>query len=367
MTEPTDNAATDTDAFYAAPQIGFDPLPGNVLRRREVDLAGLDGAGRAWQLVYATRTGFAAPIAASGTVISPSSAEDTGPGPILVYCSPFHGLGGYCAPSQLLAAGRDPDAVFICAALARGWTVAVPDGLGLGLTGLGPHQFLAGRAAAHAVLDLVRATCQLPELDTDNGACAVWGYADGGRAAVWAAEQQPQYAPELDLRGVAAGSVVADPGRLVADLDGSAWAGLVLAGAIGLSRAYAHLPTGHLITDEGEQALADAVEMDLATLLTTYRDVPLARWCERVDPWMDPLWRYVLANEMSARQAPAVPVHLYHGIDDDLVPIDMGRALFAAYRDLGVELSWREYPTGHRSAAQAGAGEAIGRLAAHLQ
>ncbi|WP_083888174.1 lipase family protein [Nocardia asiatica] len=361
----TDPIAID-DGFYSSPDNGIAAPAGQLLRRRPITLAGLRGAGPAWQVVYAT-TGSRAPMAASGTVITASPVAGVAdPGPVLVYCPSFHGLGGRCAPSQLLAEGREPESLFIATALERGWTVAVPDGPCLGVTGLGPHQFLAGAAGAHAVLDLARATRHLPEL-SDAGPCVVWGYGDGGRNAVWAAEQQPAYAPELDLRGVAAGGVVADPGAVIAGIDGGPWAGLALAGLIGLSRAYSHLPTGHLLTDAGRETVQQARVLDAAELLLTYRNQSLGGWCERPDPWNDPLWRYVLANETSGRAAPKVPVHLYHGIEDALVPVEIGRSLFTEYRALGVDLSWREYSTSHVGAARDGAAEAVARLAGYLQ
>ncbi|MFF7944893.1 lipase family protein [Nocardia gamkensis] len=361
----TDPIAIDDD-FYTNPSNGIDARPGQILRRRPVILPGLVGAGQAWQIVYAT-TGSRAPIPASGTVITASPvAGMSGAGAVLVYCPSFHGLGGRCAPSQLLADGREPEAHFITAALERGWTVAVPDGPCLGMTGLGPHQFLAGAAGAHAVLDLARATGELPELDGARP-CVVWGYGDGGRSVVWAAEQQPEYAPELDLRGVAAGGVVADPGALITEIDGGPWAGLALAGLIGLGRAYSHLPTGHLLTDAGRETVQHAEVLDAAELLLTYRNQPLGGWCERRDPWNDPLWRYVLAHETSGRAAPQVPVHLYHGLEDALVPVTVGSSLLAQYRSLGVDLSWREYPTSHLGAARSGTAEAVARLAGYLQ
>ncbi|MGQ4618974.1 lipase family protein [Nocardia sp. R7R-8] len=362
----TDPIAIDDD-FYTSPVTGIDAPPGHLLRRRPITLPRLHGAGQAWQLVYAT-TGSRAPIPASGTVITASPVTGVaGAGPLLVYCPSFHGLGGRCAPSQLLGEGREPESPFIAAALERGWTVAVADGPCLGMTGLGPHQFLAGAAGAHAVLDLARATGNLPELDTTAGPLVIWGYGDGGRSAVWAAEQHPHYAPELDLRGVAAGGVVADPGALITEIDGGPWAGLALAGLIGFSRAYSHLPTGHLLTAAGRETVQHAAVLDAAELLLTYRNQPLGSWCERPDPWNDPLWRYVLAHETSGRAAPQVPVHLYHGVDDALVPIVVGRSVVAHYRSLGVDSSWREYPTSHVGAARAGAAEAVARLAGYLQ
>ncbi|MGY2087919.1 MULTISPECIES: lipase family protein [Nocardia] len=354
------------DDFYSSPENGIAAPPGQLLRRRPITLAGLRGTGPAWQVVYAT-TGSRAPMPASGTVITASPvAGASGTGPVLVYCPSFHGLGGHCAPSRLLAEGREPESQFIATALERGWNVAVPDGPCLGMTGLGPHQFLAGAAGAHTVLDLARATCHLPELD-DAGPCVVWGYGDGGRNAVWTAEQQPSYAPELDLRGVAAGGVVADPAALITEIDGGPWAGLALAGLIGLSRAYSHLPTEHLLTDAGRETVQQARVLDAAELLLSYRHQSLGGWCERPDPWNDPLWRYVLASETSGRAAPQVPVHLYHGIEDALVPVAIGRSLFAEYRALGVDLSWREYSTSHVGAARDGAAEAVARLAGYLQ
>ncbi|WP_216918057.1 lipase family protein [Nocardia noduli] len=356
------------DDFYRAPELDLHRRPGELLHRRPVTTPDLPGAYRAWQLVYATRTSHKAPIPASGIVITAGPNAATDRAPILLYCPVFRGLGGDTAASQLLTRDEsEPETEFISSALERGWTVAVPDGQGMGLTGLGPHAFLAGRAAAHAVLDLARATLRLPELIAAEAPCAAWGYADGGRAAAWAAELQPDYAPELDLRGIAAGAVIADPGRLAADMDGGPLAGLTLAGLIGLTRAYTHLPVTHLITAEGHRAIERAQTMTAAEVITTFEQVPLEAWCERPDPWNDPLWRYVLANKTAGRATPHARVHLYHGTEDTLVPVAMGRDLFTEYRTRGVDLSWREYSTGHAQTAIDGAREAVSRLASYLR
>ncbi|WP_157978713.1 MULTISPECIES: lipase family protein [Nocardia] len=362
-----DDTATD-DEFYRAPDVDAYSLPGKLLRRRSVPTPSLPGAHRAWQLVYATRTSRKAPIPASGIVITAGPTSTTDKAPILLYCPVFRGLGGAAAASQLLTRDEsEPETEFISSALERGWTVAVPDGQGMGLTELGPHAFLAGRAAAHAVLDLARATLRLPEMLAAEAPCAAWGYADGGRAAVWAAELQPDYAPELDLRGIAAGAVIADPGSLAADVDGGPLAGLTLAGLIGLARAYTHLPVAHLITAEGHRAIEQAQTMTAAEVITTFEQTPLGAWCERPDPWNDPLWRYVLANETTGHGTPHARVHLYHGTQDMLVPVAMGRGLFTEYRTRGVDLSWREYNAGHAQTAIDGAREAVSRLASYLR
>nr|WP_269782997.1 lipase family protein [Nocardia terpenica] len=86
----------------------------------------------------------------------------------------------------------------------RGWTVAVPDGEGF--VAPGPHKFLAARAAGHAVLDIARAVRALPDIDAAGAPVLIWGYADGGRAAIMAAEQQPDCAPR-------SGCAASRPGR----------------------------------------------------------------------------------------------------------------------------------------------------------
>ncbi|MEV0109220.1 lipase family protein [Nocardia sp. NPDC050799] len=353
------------DAFYAAPAIGSGARPGAILRYRSTIVPTLGRPHQAWQVVYTTHTGRHAPIPASGIVIAPPRpGADSA---VAVYCPPFRGLGGRCAPSQLFTDPQpDPDLPAVAAALERGWIVAVPDGPGLGLSGLGPHTFLAGTDVAHSVLDLARAARMIPALDAAGAPCVIWGYADGGRAAVWAAESQPRYAPSLDLRGVAAGAVVTDPGSLAARLDGGPWSGLVLAGLIGLSRAYSYLSVDRVFTGAGTAAMANASGSDAGEILKSYRDQRVTAWCMRPDPWNDAQWQFVLTAESTGAQVPRVPVHLYHGSSDGLIPVGMGQQLYAEYRLIGAEATWRAYATGHIGAAAAGTADALDQLAEDL-
>ncbi|MGW6332199.1 lipase family protein [Nocardia rhamnosiphila] len=352
------------DDFFAADKLGFEPRPGVILRRRPIILPVISGVSTAWQIVYASRTGFGAPIAASATVIVPDPELAPIGDRILLYCPAFHGLGGGCAPSRQLAFGSDPEAPQIEAAAARGWTVVIADGLGLGMNGIGPHLWPAGGAAAHAGLDAARATVELLDLEAGAG-CVVWGYGDGGRAALWTAELQPRYAPDIDLRGVVAGAVFSDLRQLAQDLDGTPCAGLVLAAMAGSIRAYSHLPLRHILTAEGHLIVGMAGELDLVSLLEQHRS-PVGQWCERPDPWNDPMWGYVLTNEHTSGEIPRVPVHLYHGTDDPVIPATMGQVVAEQYRSRGIEVSWRDYPADHSATAEAAAGDALDRAAAFL-
>lgn len=67
----------------------------------------------------------------------------------------------------------------------------------------GPHPYLIGESEARAALDSVRAARQMSELTLDRRV-VVWGYSQGGHAALWTGIVAPGYAPDLEIRGIAA-------------------------------------------------------------------------------------------------------------------------------------------------------------------
>ncbi|PPJ25616.1 lipase family protein [Nocardia nova] len=359
MTEAT---STDTD-FYTPPAV-VEQQPGAILRLRPAPQ--LTGAGQAWQILYASRDSYDRPIPVSGTVITPESAGELG-GAVLVYQPTFHGLGGACAPSQLLAAGTEPDSAQIRAALARGFTVAVADGEGLGVLGHGPHTLLAGRAAGQVILDLARAATHIPALHAAGAPVVWWGYGDAGRAAVWAGSLQPSCAPELDVRGIAAGAVVTDPGQILRVVNQGMWAGLGLAALIGLSHAHRHMPLRHIFTEDSRRSLlAEAEASNRVRFCDTWRH-PVGVWCERPDVWNDPVWQHVFAHELlSASMVPPAPLHLYHGATDAIVPVEFGRRLARDFRSGGGRVGWREYDADHFRTARAAIGDVLDHLTEDL-
>jgi pimeloyl-ACP methyl ester carboxylesterase len=67
----------------------------------------------------------------------------------------------------------------------------------------GPHPYLIGEGEARATLDSVRAARQMSELTLDKRV-VVWGYSQGGHAALWTGMVGSRYAPELEILGVVA-------------------------------------------------------------------------------------------------------------------------------------------------------------------
>ncbi|WP_433759578.1 lipase family protein [Nocardia sp. CA-135398] len=349
-----------TADFYDIPTLDGHRA-GDLVRTRPVFVPQLTWAAGAWQIIYVSTNARSELIPASGIVLIPESVAAPGATAILLYCPEFRGLGGVCAPSKLLAIGAEPDTTGIEAALRRGWVVAIPDGEGLGLTGAGPYTFLAARAGGRVVLDLARAVYRGANLDVPVAPVLAWGHTDGGRVVAAAGELHPWYAPELDLRGICAGAVASDLAALAPAFSQGAGAAVGLAALIGLSRAYEHIPLRHILNEDGEQAVAEAQHLTGTELLQRFPQ-PLAHWCRRPDPWNDPWWRRVLALETLAHTKPVMPLHLYHGSADAIVPVQAGRRALIAYRQRGTEVSWREYDASHRDTASAATGDVLARL-----
>ncbi|WP_110207972.1 alpha/beta fold hydrolase [Nocardioides daejeonensis] len=120
--------------------------------------------------------------------------------PILAFAHGTTGIAESCAPSEDL--DRLQFAANTLVAMAQQGTVVVaPDYAGLGTPG--PHGFLVGKAAAQDMLNAIRATRQMPDLQVSKKAL-VWGQSQGAHAALWTGMLAPDYAPDIKLLGVAA-------------------------------------------------------------------------------------------------------------------------------------------------------------------
>src|ERR1700685_461940 len=93
---------------------------------------------------------------------------------------------------------------------------------------------MVGRALGPNVLDSMRAARELHPLELpDDGPAAVIGYSEGGFAAGWAAQLQPEYAPDVKLAAVAAGAAAADVEEAGPPLDGTFFLVFIAYGGVG--------------------------------------------------------------------------------------------------------------------------------------
>jgi pimeloyl-ACP methyl ester carboxylesterase len=185
------------DAFYDPPS-DLSRQPGALLRSEPLKDVILPAGMRGWRILYATTVDDSTPATAVATVFAPTDPP-AGPRSVIAWEHGTTGLLQKCMPSLWSAPsagipGRDR-------IVMAGWVVVETD-YSFAEKG-GPHPYLIGEGEARAALDAVRAARQMSELTLDKR-MVVWGYSQGGHAALWTGIIGPRYAPDLEILGVAA-------------------------------------------------------------------------------------------------------------------------------------------------------------------
>lgn len=354
------------DSFYRLPSDLHSGEPGDLIRSRlsHVRVGVLPAPVRAWQVLYRSTSARDEPNAVSGTVLVPGTPWlGSGPRPIVSYTIGTHGLGDQCAPSYQLASGTDFEFTLMSQALAAGWAVVVTDYEGLGTPG--NHTYVVQRSEGRAALDIVRAATGLRDAGLSKDApVGIWGYSQGGGAAGKAAEQAADYAPELDVRGVAAGGVPADLVEVfTANVRNRIATGLLIAATTGFDAAYPELALRANLTPTG-QALYDDIRDDCVDQIAL-KGAPFTG--EQLSAVPDPVagaaGERLRENGVGA-DGPSFPAFVYHGGVDELIPVEQGRGLTADWCAGGTDVEYLELPlTGHIGGAVLGGQPAVDWLA----
>lgn len=207
-------------AFYATPA-RLPAKPGRMLRTEALPEAlHLPNAGRQLRILYTSTDGVGGKdiLAVSGAIFLPRGTPPKGGWKVVAWAHGTVGIADVCAPSW---AGRsERDIGYLDAWLAQGYAVVATDYQGLGTAGT--HPYIQTRPAAYSVLDSVRAALSA-KLALANDVVVI-GQSQGGGAAFATGAFQPQYAPDIHLRGVVAtGTPYISPrtikGALAADPD----------------------------------------------------------------------------------------------------------------------------------------------------
>lgn len=205
-------AAPQPDDFYTPPSRVTDE-PGLLLRSERFDTAIPDHA-EAWRILYTTTRDDGRPAVASALVVVPRDRADGIP--VIAWAHGTTGIARGCAPTVL-----DPFEAgafhLLDDLLAEGWGYVGTDYTGLGTEG--PHPYLVGPPAARSVLDSVRAAHQL-DVAALGEQTVVWGHSQGGHAALWTGGVAGDYAPEVDIAGVAALAPAANLPSLIESVAG---------------------------------------------------------------------------------------------------------------------------------------------------
>lgn len=356
------------DIFYQPPAAATlsAAAPGSIFKVREVVPKAyfwFDVPARAWQLMFRSNDSRGRPVASVTTVLVPFNAPDAASDRVLLsYQAAYDGLTLTCAPSQSLMKGGQWEQVLINRALKKGWILSVPD-----YEGLQSH-WGAGVNSGQGVLDGVRAALNFGPLGLQGKATRVglMGYSGGALASTWAAELAPSYAPEIKLQGVAAGGVPVDFGNVARKVDGGAFAGLYFTMTAALARAYPEIDPRDYANEKGLKMLAQSGEMCAGQLMTGARETVLAYPFKRLSDYMKvpdflevPSMKRIIAENRLGQRSPKVPVYIYQGTIDQVVPVEDVDQLVQTYCRAGVSVQYERSFNDHLVTPFTGFGGAL--------
>ncbi|MCP2291736.1 lipase family protein [Nocardia amikacinitolerans] len=333
----------DADPFYAAPADLADYPAGVVTRSRPIALLGLPLPVSAWQVQYRTNDAGDAPIPGMATVMVPNLPWlGKGERPLLSYQVPEDSLGSHCAPSYALRGGWELSGVttyidtpFIADALRRGWAVVVSDYEG-------PRsRFLDGVNSGRGVLDGIRAARAFGAGGVGPASpIGAYGYSGGAFATLWAAQLQPDYAPDVRFAGITSGGVPADWPAIARGVDGGVQAGLAMLIVLAIARDHPEFGVAELLNERGHAMLAEDGSACGLDLVAKYIGARVDDFAIEPELLAHPAFRAATDAQELGASAPRVPAYLYHSITDDVIPVAGFTALLDRYCALGADITF---------------------------
>ena len=355
-------AATIPASFYEPPS----PLPGNAPGDviRSLPIAAPPGT-RGFAVLYRSTAADGSPTAVSGVVYVPTIAA-TGPRPIVAWAHGTTGLGDDCAPSKTFANQTAPEMAIVTFVAQQGLAFVATDYEGLGTPG--PHPYLVNVAEGRNVLDAVRAAQRIGDTGvTAASDVVVWGHSQGGGAAAFAAELKPTYAPELRVVGALVGAPAADFGSLAsAATSSNPGFGFVVMALDGFAAAYPDVSLDRLLTEKGRAVAATIATQCSDRILTSLSASPPS---DLLAPAVstDAALRDRLRENSAGYVRTDVPIFLYHGDADTVVPPDASKNILDRYCAIGVNAARKVYPgADHVSVILAAVGDITAFVQARL-
>lgn len=299
-----------------------DPLPegepGDLIFAEPFDTADPDVLG--YRVLYLSEKVDGEATAVSGYVLTPAAAA-TDPQPVLTWAHGTSGSGDDCAPSlddDLFPATDDGYGLIdqFHGFLEQGYVITATDYEGLGTPG--PHPYLMGPSEGRGVLDIVTAAGQLPGV-LPGGPVAIAGHSQGGHAALFAAQEAPSYAPDLDVVGVVAYAPAAEFETLLGTASTlPSFAGYFVAGMAGLASADPELDLAEVLDPEalGQIDLLETSCEAIPTFSATFSE--LGRPAAIADPLTIPAWQAAIDESTPGTIALEMPALVLQGTTDEL-------------------------------------------------
>ena len=312
--EETAQAQDALQPFYTPP----DPLPtepGTVVRMQPLSVS-IPGAS-AYRILYVSERPDGTPAASGGMLFIPDAPAPAEGRPVVAWAHGTLGMGDACVPSRSANPLADMDN-WLDQMMALGWVVVSTDYVGLGTPG--PNLYLVAQSEVRDIVNAVRAARNVPQAEAGTR-YVTWGHSQGGHSSIWTGHLGEEYAPELDLLGVAAAAPALDLSQIV----GAQWddvVGWVIGPDVIESwpAYYPGLPVDSILTPTGQDASARlASECIKESGLEGLVREKLGQQFFAVDPLTVPAWADAAAAQTPAPLPADTPAFMAQGTADEVV------------------------------------------------
>ncbi len=330
-------------SFYRPPAASGRAAAGTLLKSQVLEVPGLEGT--AHRVMYASSDEWDRSVLVTGLVFVPSLGPPRGGYPVVSWAHATNGMSDTCAPS------RDPSTALptlemLNTLLEHRWLVAASDYQGEGTP---PHllPFLVGGVAGRNVLDIVAAARCLPALPVATR-YVVWGYSEGGHAALFAWRLAKVFGAGRGLRlaGVVAGAPPSQLHYTFHRLEGTPGLLYFYMALAGFNAAYgdAAAPLERVLSDRGMALLPTLRSCGLERLF-----VEMAadrRPLLEADPFGLAPWRRLFSHNDPGcfTSGSEVPLLIVHGGADELIPTVTSAVLAQHLCAMGHEVERWVYP-----------------------
>ncbi|KAH6712319.1 secretory lipase-domain-containing protein [Leptodontidium sp. MPI-SDFR-AT-0119] len=274
-----------------------------------------------------------------------------------------------CATSYALHQGKKfntrlskSDVLFEARLLNQGYYVNLPDYEGR------KAAFRSGWQAGYATLDSIRAVLSSSKFtgiaEHDVG-ITIWGYSGGSIPTEWAAEMQPDYAPELKILGAAVGGIIGNINDTIHIINDTPHAGFGPAGLISLHKAYEIKEFSRLLHQETfpetRTEFMSPLHPCATEVLDKFSNKDILSYFRSGAGFLDkPLVKDITekAGIMGKHGVPEIPMFFYHGVQDEVMPIKGNDELVGGYCNKSINsLQYIRHKVGNHAATSfAGAG-----------
>jgi pimeloyl-ACP methyl ester carboxylesterase len=332
------------DRFYDQPGDLDSYAPGAVIDSRPVDIRLFRRRLRvdAWHVKFRTSTSDGTPAAGVATVMVDRGRRNGSRRSLLAYQPAIDSLGAAGDPSYTLRRGDHLELPVMRVALRRGWVVVAVDWTGP------QRSFVDLALAARFVLDGIRAALNFGPAGLGAGTpVGLWGYSGGALATLFAAEQHPGHAPELNIVGAAAGGAGVDMTSSPEMFEvGNLLSGIPFGACIAASRAFPDFDLTRHLTPHGRAMVAAAEEMTMEQLAMSFPFVRMSSILTVPTVSEVPGARACFEATRCGQGTPRTAMYLYHAVHDQAPAIADVDALVERYRGDGVDVAYRRYRFG---------------------